>query len=359
MYISTLSLTNFRNYQNLSLSLSKGINIFFGDNAQGKTNVLEAIYLCATARSHRTTSEKEVIKWDSENALVNLMLTKQYSLSTIDFIISRRYKSVLVNKLPINKLTKLFGVLNVVFFAPENLDLIKKSPKDRRRFIDIELCQLDSMYVSQLSSYHKILKQRNCYLKQNVDNINYEFLDILDENLYKYAKKIFYKRSEFIKNLNTKAAAIHLELSGGKEHLKLIYEPNVDINIFKSRLKFNRDRDIRTKTTNSGPHRDDINFLINDHSLKLFGSQGQQRTCILSIKFAQIDIITEITGETPILLLDDILSELDINRQKYLFKYINNLQTMITCTGVDPNLFTWNDSIKVFIVEKANIICKN
>ncbi|ONI43558.1 DNA replication protein RecF [Candidatus Epulonipiscioides gigas] len=359
MYITNISLTNFRNYEHINLTLSKGINIFFGDNAQGKTNILEAIYLCATARSHRTNFEKEIIRWGENNTIVNLFLTKQYFSSVIDFSVSKKNKSVLVNKLPINKLANLFGILNVVFFSPEDLGLIKKSPKERRRFIDIEICQLDSLYFSVLKNYYKILKQRNCYLKHNFGNTDNNILDVWDEKLCQYGEIIIAKRKNFIENLDYGANLIHLEISGKKENLKIIYEPDIDIKNLKNKFETNRAKDIRTKTTNNGPHKDDINFLINSQNAKTFASQGQQRTCILSVKLAQIDMLKNITGEAPVLLLDDVLSELDINRQHYLFKYTTNIQTLITCTGIDQSILDLKSHGKLFVVEKANIICKN
>lgn len=341
MYIRELTLKQYRNYEYTQLVLDSGINIFKGDNAQGKTNILESIYLCATARSHRTHQEKEVIRWDQEAAHITLNVKKRTFDDVIDFHITNKGKSVAINKLPVAKLGELFGILTVVMFSPEDLQLIKKSPKERRRFIDIELCQIDKMYYYSLRQYHQVLKQRNNVLKQFYKTKDASMLDVWDMQLIQYAKEVIDKRTAFIEELNQIAKQIHTDISGGKETLEVIYEPNVKSEQLEAKLERYREKDLATQTTSVGPHRDDLKFLINGMDVKVFGSQGQQRTVVLSMKLAELALMKKHLGENPILLLDDVLSELDDHRQKYLFHYTKDIQTLITCTGVEQSV--WND----------------
>ncbi|MBP3911673.1 MAG: DNA replication/repair protein RecF [Niameybacter sp.] len=355
MYIQELALNNFRNYGEVNIQLDKGINIFKGDNAQGKTNVLEAIYLCATARSHRTSQEKEVIKWNEEAAHITLDVQKRTFNDKIDFHITQKGKAVAINKLPVAKLGELFGTLTVVMFSPEDLQLIKKSPKERRRFIDIELCQFNKLYYYALKQYYKVLKQRNNALKQYQQNPNPDMLDIWDMQYVEYAKEVIRRRSEFIQEINEVAKKIHANISGGKEDLEVVYEPNVlEANIEEKVARY-RQKDIMTQSSSVGPHRDDLKFLINGMDVKVYGSQGQQRTVVLSMKLAELRLMQENLGEAPILLLDDVLSELDDSRQKYLFSYTENIQTLITCTGVEQSVWNSQKVGKLYNVVKGNI----
>lgn len=355
MYIQELALNHFRNYSEVSIKLDKGINIFKGDNAQGKTNVLEAIYLCATARSHRTSQEKEVIKWDEETAHITLDVQKRTFNDRIDFHLTQKGKAVAINKLPVAKLGELFGTLTVVMFSPEDLQLIKKSPKERRRFIDIELCQFNKLYYYALKQYYKVLKQRNNALKQYQYNPNPDMLDVWDMQYVEYAKEVIRRRSDFIKEINEVAKKIHADISGGKEELEVVYEPNaLEANIEEKVARY-RQKDIMTQSSSIGPHRDDLKFLINGMDVKVYGSQGQQRTVVLSMKLAELRLMQENLGEAPILLLDDVLSELDDNRQRYLFSYTENIQTLITCTGVEQSVWNSQKIGKLYNVVKGNI----
>ena len=355
MYIQELALNNFRNYGEVNIKLDKGINIFKGDNAQGKTNVLEAIYLCATARSHRTSQEKEVIKWDEEAAHITIDVQKRTFNDKIDFHLTQKGKAVAINKLPVAKLGELFGTLTVVMFSPEDLQLIKKSPKERRRFIDIELCQFNKLYYYALKQYYKVLKQRNNALKQYHHNPNPDMLDIWDMQYVEYAKEVIRRRSDFIKEINEVAKKIHADISGGKEELEVVYEPNVlEVNIEEKVARY-RQKDMMTQSSSVGPHRDDLKFLINGMDVKVYGSQGQQRTVVLSMKLAELRLMQENLGEAPILLLDDVLSELDDNRQRYLFSYTENIQTLITCTGVEQSVWNIQKIGKLSNVSKGNI----
>ncbi len=353
MYIKELSLVDFRNYEALSIELDKGINLFKGDNAQGKTNILESVYLCATARSHRTTQEKEVMRWQQEAAHVTLKVCKKTYDDLIDFHITQKGKNVAINKLPINKLGDLFGTLNVVMFSPEDLQLIKKSPKERRRFIDIELCQFDKLYYYALKQYYKVLKQRNNLLKSR--DLDKEMLDVWDIQFIEYAREVIEKRDAFIQRLNHIAEQIHYDISGHKEKLEVIYEPNVSSEHFEAKLNKYRNKDILIQNTSVGPHRDDLKFLINGMDVRLYGSQGQQRTVVLSMKLAELKLMEEHLGESPVLLLDDVLSELDDHRQQYLFHYTQNIQTLITCTGVEQGVWQTQKIGKLFNVTNGVI----
>ena len=359
MYIKQLSLRDFRSYEQLDITLDNGINIFCGDNAQGKTNILEAIYLCATARSHRTHKEKEVIKWGKESAHVTLDVQKKYVGDKIDFHLSQKSKSALINKMPIARLGELFGCLNIVMFSPEDLQLIKNSPKERRRFLDIELCQIDKLYYYSLRQYHKVLKQRNLALKDYFKKKDYSMLDIWDMQLEEYAKAVIQKRIEFVEELNSIAKQIHQDISGKKERLEIIYVPSVEPDEFSEKMLKYREKDILYQTTSIGPHRDDLKFLINDMDVKTYGSQGQQRTVVLSMKLAELKIMKKYIGEEPVLLLDDVLSELDDKRQTDLFKYTESIQTLITCTGVEQSVWNTQKIGKLYNVTKGIVVPQN
>lgn len=354
MYIGELSLQNFRNYNYLNLVLHPGINVFVGDNAQGKTNILEAIYLCATARSHRTNKEKEVIKWDQDDAHIKMKIQKKYIEDTIDFHIDNRGKGVAVNRIPIKRLGDLLGVLNVVMFSPEDLKMVKRSPGERRRFIDIELSQLDRVYYDALGKFHKILRQRNNLLKK-FDNINdaKNVLEVWDLQMIEYGAIVINKRQDFINELQEIAQEIHYNISGGKEKLEILYEPSVTTKQYQERLTANHQKDIFRRATSIGPHRDDMVFLINNMDVRTYGSQGQQRTVVLSIKLAQLRMIQGILGEQPVLLLDDVLSELDYHRQQFLFTHTKDIQTLITCTGIEEGVWNKQNIGKLFKVNKG------
>ncbi len=355
MFIRDLELTNFRNYETLSISLAEGINIFQGNNAQGKTNILESIYLCATARSHRTHKEKEIIRWSNDSAHVKLSVHKKYVQDTIDFHLTGNSKSATINKLPIGKLGELFGCLNIVMFSPEDLQLIKNSPKERRRFMDIEMCQIDKMYYYTLRQYHKVLKQRNLALKQFYKNKDSSMLDVWDMQMAEYACTLIKKREVFIEEVNEIAKDIHQDISGKKEQLEVIYSPNVKREDFEDKLLKNREKDIVMQTTTMGPHRDDLSFFINEMNVKNYGSQGQQRSVVLSMKLAELAIMKKYIGEAPVLLLDDVLSELDYNRQCDLFKYTKDIQTLITCTGIEQSVWNTQKIGKLYHIENGAV----
>jgi DNA replication and repair protein RecF len=337
MYIKTLELKDYRNYDHLSMEFHNGINILYGDNAQGKTNILESIYICGTTKSHKGSKDKEIIKMNKDESHIRMFVERDNVTHKIDMHLKKnKPKGVAIDGIPIKKSSELFGIINIVFFSPEDLSIIKNGPSERRRFIDLELCQLDKVYLYNLTNYNKIINQRNNLLKQI--SFNRKLLDTLniwDIQLIDYGTKVIERRNLFIQQLNEIVYEIHKRLSGEKEELILQYEPNVSTNDFKDKLMNSLERDIVLKMTNVGPHRDDMSFLNGTMDLRKFGSQGQQRTSALSLKLAEIELVKKITKDKPILLLDDVLSELDRKRQNYLLNNINDIQTIITCTGLE------------------------
>ena len=337
MIIKSIELSNFRNYENLNIQLDEGTNILYGDNAQGKTNILEAAYLSGTTKSHKGSKDKEVIQFGQEEAHIRTIVQKNEKEYQIDMHLrTRGTKGVAINKIPIKKASELFGILNIVFFSPEDLNIIKNGPAQRRRFLDAELCQLDKLYLSDLAKYNKILNQRNKLLKDihlRPDLI--ETLSVWDAQLLDTGKSIIKRRKQFIEELNQIIGQIHSNISGGKERLVLKYEPNIDDSFFADELLKAKQRDLKLCQTTVGPHRDDMLFSVNDIDIRKYGSQGQQRTSALSLKLAEIEIVKKSIHNTPVLLLDDVLSELDSNRQNYLLNSISDIQTIITCTGLE------------------------
>ena len=337
MYIKSLELSNFRNYDTLSMEFHSEKNILYGDNAQGKTNILEALYYCSMTKSHKGSKEKEIIKMNETESHIRMIVEKKGVTHRIDMHLKRsKSKGVAIDGIPIHKSAELLGLVNVVFFSPEDLGILKHGPSERRRFLDMELCQLDKVYFHDLVKYNQVVNQRNNLLKQigkNSDLLG--TLDIWDEQLIEYGVKIMKRREEHIARLNEYITKIHEKLSGGREQLKLEYERNISSESFGMQLALNRERDLYQKVTSIGPHRDDIRFNIHDIDIRKYGSQGQQRTSALSLKLAEIEIVKEAVGDNPILLLDDVLSELDRKRQNYLLDSIQDIQTIITCTGLE------------------------
>lgn len=357
MYIESLELKNYRNYQNLQLDFDKGTNIFYGDNAQGKTNILESVYLCGTTKSHRGSKDKEIIRFGEEESHIRMMIRKDELSYKIDMHLRKnKAKGVAINGLPIKKARELFGIVNLVFFSPEDLNIIKNGPGERRRFMDLELCQLDQIYLTDLAGYNHIVNQRNRLLKDLYMNPSLrETLDIWDMQMLQYGTKIIKKRKDFVRDLNQVIQDIHHNLTGGIEHLEVVYEPSTEAEDFENVLKKNRERDIRMKMTSAGPHRDDLSFVVNGIDIRKYGSQGQQRTAALSLKLSEIYLVKEKIKDTPILLLDDVLSELDNNRQTYLLDCIHDIQTLITCTGLDDFVSNQFHLNKVFRVIKGEV----
>ena len=320
MIIKSLELADFRNYDSLHIDFSKGTNILYGDNAQGKTNILEAIFLSATTKSHKGSKDKDIVNFKKEEAHIRTYLEKEEVEIRVDMHLRKnKTKGIAIDGQKIKKASELLGLLNVVFFSPEDLSIIKNGPSERRRFVDMELCQLDSFYIYNLNHYNKIVNQRNKLLKDMYFNPSLkETLNIWEE-------------------------------------LIIQYEPDVLIEDYEKSLSACQERDIKLKQTTVGPHRDDFSFMVGDVDIRRFGSQGQQRTAALSLKLSEIELVKKITKDNPVLLLDDVLSELDSNRQNYLLSTIGDIQTIITCTGLDEFVNNRFEIDKVFKIENGSI----
>ena len=357
MIIESVELLNYRNYGQLHMDFDPGTNVLYGDNAQGKTNILEAIYLCSTTKSHKGSKDREIVRFGEEESHIKMMVRRDSIPYRIDMHLKKnKAKGVAVNGIPIKKASELFGIVNVIFFSPEDLNIIKNGPSERRRFIDLELCQLNKLYVHNLVQYNRVVVQRNKLLKElDFDPALKETLDVWDLQLVNYGKELIRIRTRFIKELNELIRDIHFHLSGEKENLEVRYEPNVTVDSFEEALERNRLQEIRQKLTLTGPHRDDLNFLINGTDIRKFGSQGQQRTAALSLKLAEIELVKKTVKDYPVLLLDDVLSELDSKRQEHLLSEINHIQTMITCTGLDEFVNSRFRMDKIFKIVEGTV----
>ena len=337
MIIKSLELSNFRNYEHLNIQLSPNVTIFYGNNAQGKTNILEALYVACTTKSQKGSRDRELIRFNESEAHIRLMVDDDSIRRRIDMHLKDKgQKGVAIDGIPIKKAAELYGLMNIISFSQDDLGIIKEGPSERRRFCDMELCQLDKLYMHNLAGYEKALEQRNNLLKQLSFNPELkDTLDIWDDQLVSYGKYIIEKRNLFIEDINKIAFEIHKTLTSGNEELKIGYLPNVSVEEFKDVLLSNRDKDILLKTTSIGPHRDDMVFMLNENDAKKFGSQGQQRTSALTLKLSELELVKQNKKKNPVLLLDDVLSELDRNRQTKLLENISGVQTVITCTGLD------------------------
>lgn len=349
MFIKELQLRNYRNYQSLDIEFDNKVNVIIGENAQGKTNLLEAIFILAFTKSYRTSQDKELIYWEEEFAKITGTIERQNNNKfPLEIIFHKNGKKAKLNRIEQKKLSDYIGAINVVMFAPEDLSLVKGPPQTRRRFIDMELGQIEPIYIYHLGQYKKILRQRNNYLKQ----LQYDrkkdrtFLHILTEQLAEHAAIVLYRRFHFLKLLRKWAIPIHFSISRELEDLQIIYDGSIEVLEADDEAKLEtkylegftkiEENEINRGTTLLGPHRDDLTFYINDKDVKLYGSQGQQRTTALSLKLAEIDLIHEQVGEYPILLLDDVLSELDDFRQSHLLSTIaGKVQTFVSTTNID------------------------
>ena len=360
MVVKSLDLKNFRNYHELHIDFDPFTNIFYGNNAQGKTNILESVYLGGTTKSHKGSKDRDMITFTEEESHIRMLVQKKNLTRRIDMHLKKnKTKGIAVDGIPIKKASELFGIVNLVFFSPEDLNIIKNGPSERRRFIDLELCQLDKIYFHNLSNYNKILIQRNKLLKDIAFHPEWmDTLEIWDMQLAGYGSKIIKRRHSFVEQLGEIAGDIHENLTGGREHLSLLYEPDCPADALYEQLK-KRDKDIRYKMTSQGPHRDDLCMQVKDVDIRKFGSQGQQRTSALTLKLSEIELVKRVIHDTPVLLLDDVLSELDSSRQNYLLNSIHDIQTLITCTGLDEfisNRFTIN---RIFRVEEGTVTTEN
>ena len=353
MVIQSVELKNFRNYEFLDLQLDPGINIFYGRNAQGKTNILESVYVGCTSKSHKSAKDREMIRFGTEEAHIKVNLTRKDTAHRIDMHIKKNSsKGIALNGIPIRKVSQLFGIANVVFFSPEDLNIIKNGPGERRRFMDMELCQLNKIYVHNLISYNKVINQKNKLLKEAHFIHEYEdFLDIYNEQLIRYGTEIIRIRRGFIEHLNEILKEKHDSITSHLEDLSILYEADTDEENFAAEVARKRQQELKNGMSLVGPHRDDLCFMVNGIDIRHFGSQGQQRTATLSLKLAEISLVEEISGDRPVLLLDDVLSELDRERQNMLLNSIGEIQTLITCTGLDDFVNHRFHMDKIFYVE--------
>lgn len=339
MYISRIYLKNFRNYQEQAVSLNEKVNIIYGKNAQGKTNLLESIFLCSTGRSHRTSKDYELIKEGQHSYSVKIEGVRDDIPFNIGIYFEKDgRKNITINNLKVKKLGELMGVLNTVIFSPEDLQIIKRGPGERRRFLDILICQTHPAYFYKLQTYMRIVKQKNSLLrKYDIKSDNEDLLDVFNIKLAETGSEIILEREKFISDIREKLKENHAKLTKNKEKIEIKYISSAgrkceNQDEFLKVLKNNKKKEIRNCACMYGPHRDDLEFFINGSDLKTYGSQGQQRTAVLSLKLTEIDIIREMTGFSPVLLLDDVMSELDISRKRYLLENIKTRQTIITGT---------------------------
>ena len=369
MKLTNLQLQNFRNYESVQLEFTDGVHVFIGENAQGKTNLMESIYALAMTKSHRTTNDKELIGWNKEFATIKGTVEKTATKTNLELQFSKKGKIAKVNYLEQKRLSSYLGNLNVILFAPENLTLVKGSPQNRRKFVDMELGQMSSLYLYDLVEYNRVLKQRNTYLKQLAIKKKQpdEYLEVLSEMLSELASKIVFHRLDFMKQLEALAIPIHDQLSLGREKFSVSYQATIPLEdgltpsqmkeIYINQFKKNQTREADQATTLIGPHRDDLIFYLNEVPVQTYGSQGQQRSTVLSLKLAEIELMKLSTGEYPLLLLDDVLSELDDDRQTHLIKAIENkLQTFITTTSLDGIKQQFINEPVVIPIEKGTIL---
>ncbi|MEG2626627.1 MAG: DNA replication/repair protein RecF [Anaerovoracaceae bacterium] len=363
MYIKNLELINFRNYEKLNLEFSKDVNLILGNNAQGKTNLIEAIYITSMGKSFRTNKDNEMVLFQKDFAKIKVDAEKSYSTTNVEIIINKESKkSIKKDGSQIKRTSELLDNILLVIFSPEDLKIVKDEPEKRRKFIDRELCQIMPRYYDNLSRYKKVLLQRNTYLKEN--DIDQSILDIWDMQLSNYGANVIKIREKFIKKISEISSDVHGNITNQKEKLKIEYNSNIQIKetkkeqqeFFYEEIKKAFQNDLKQRTTTKGPHKDDLSFFVNGVNMRSFGSQGQQRTCALSLKLAELNLIKEETGEDAILLLDDVMSELDIQRQEFLVKSLKNIQFFITTTDIEEKLKKSFPTAKIFYVEKGKIL---
>jgi len=337
MHIDSIEVGDFRNYKTAKLEFHNKTNILYGDNAQGKTNILESVFVCGTTKSHKGSKDRELIRIGQEEAHIRMHLTKRNVPHKVDMHLRKsKGKGIAIDGVPIKRSSELLGLVNIIFFSPEDLRIVKNGPSERRKFINMELCQLDSVYLYDLGEYNKALMQRNKLLKQiSFSPSLKDTLFVWDEKLVEYGQKIIHRRQKFVKEIGSLVHEVSEKLTGGREFVDIFYESDVPADQFADRLMESREKDLKFCSTNVGPHRDDLCFMNREIDIRKFGSQGQQRTCALALKLAEIEIVKQLTGDSPVLLLDDVLSELDRSRQNYLLDSIDEIQTIITCTGLE------------------------
>ena len=360
MYIKSTKIKDFRNYEILDLKFNEKVNIILGNNAQGKTNLLESIYIASIGRSFRTSKDGEMIRFGQESAKVEMTFSKNIGDTDIEIVFyNDRKKTVKMDGVRLKKTSQLLDNIYIVIFSPDDLKIVKDEPEKRRKFIDRELCLIKPSYYKDLYDYKKVLLERNTYLKEN--NIDKSMLDVWDAQLARYGASIIAKRREFISEISDISGEIHRNITNNTEDLTIKYRPNVeDESKLYEIIKDSDEQDIRMRTTTRGPHKDDMEFFIKrdeeEINARSFGSQGQQRTAALSLKLAEIRIIKDETGEDPILLLDDVMSELDLERQKYLIKTLSYNQLFITAAEMQDSFINEFPDAEIFRISKGKVL---
>lgn len=367
MHIKNIELRDFRNYGALNLELHEKVNIFLGNNAQGKTNLIESIYMSSLGKSFRTSKDSEMIKFGAEFCRIKVEAVKDNDPLNVEIVITGKGKGIKVDGVKIKKTSELLENIYTVVFSPEDLKIVKEEPEKRRKFIDTELCQLYPSYYLNLANYKKTLKQRNTLLKDiKFGQVSPEIeatLLVWDEKLTEYGSKIMIQRNSFVEKLKLISRKLHEDITNGKESLEISYEPKVRFSdslrdqqdIFRKTLQENIKNDIRNGITSCGPHKDDLKLCINNVDIRHFGSQGQQRTAALSLKLAEIRLIKEETGEDAVLLLDDVMSELDGSRQNYLINSLGDVQLFITTTELSDEVKSALPAGQTFYVSAGNV----
>jgi DNA replication and repair protein RecF len=368
MILHSMSLRNYRNYKSIELNTEQPLNVFIGQNAQGKTNLLEAIFMLSLTKSHRTSRDKEMIQWNEAHATLTASIQRKYGDCHLQLDLTEHGKKARINGLEQRKLSEYIGTLNVVLFAPEDLSIVKGSPVIRRRFLDMEIAQVYPSYLYALGQYNKILFQRNNFLRSGdaLKAVNEGLLAVWNEQLATFGSKIMKRRQNFMQKLQVWAQSIHHEITHGAEKLVVTYVPSIEsdhqedetvlFERFMIKLSHVREQELRRGTTLVGPHRDDLLLTINDKDVYHYGSQGQQRTTALSLKLAEIELMNEETGEYPVLLLDDVLSELDRNRQSQLIEtFRSKVQTFITTTSLEGIPIKSRNEMTLFHVSNGSV----
>jgi len=356
MFIQEIYLKNFRNYEEQKIILNENANVFYGNNAQGKTNILEALYFCALGRSFRTHKEVELIHFKGESAGIKVKYQRNNRENEIEISLNRKNSKVIkLNGIKLSKNSELVGHINLVIFSPDDIMILKQGPALRRKFLDILISQLKPKYLHELNQYNKILEQRNAMLKSK----KIDTLDIWDEQLAVQTEKIYQYRKLYIDKLQEKLETIHPGLTSQKETIKITYKTKFqNKEQFLQMLESNKTLDLVRGYTSEGAHREDFEISINDKNLNLYGSQGQHRTAILALKIAELDIIKEEIGENPVLLLDDVTSELDESRVLAIFEVVKNYQVLITCTDINSVLKydCLTKNIKLYNIDNGHIV---
>ena len=360
MFVKSIELKNFRNYTEREFEFSDGVNVFYGDNGQGKTNVLEALFLSSIGKSFRAKNDIEMIKEGADSFEVTVKTDADVQNEIKIFYNRNKQKRIFVGGLPIKKMGELMGLLPGVIFSPQNMSLLSQGPVERRKFMDMAICQLRPLYYFNLQNYNKVIRQKNAYLKDvTTGTADYTLLDVWNAQIAEFGAEIVKERRNYFEKLTPLVSDYHSYISGGHETVKIQYISTcaADKDEFYAKLESERKHEIKRHMALVGPQRDDIDVILEGTGdIKKYGSQGQQRTLVIAMKLAELDVLRDETGKSPILLLDDVLSELDDRRQKLLLGKITESQVFITCT--DPKNIQNTSSLKEksFFIKEENIV---